>query len=58
MADIGSKWEMPKDDQGHILNYDGTTDCTQFLQWFDSWCESRGLEVLLAETIMNSHILL
>ena len=42
MADIGSKWEMPKDDQGHILNYDGTTDCTQFLQWFDSWCESRG----------------
>jgi hypothetical protein len=33
---------MPKDEQGNILNYDGTTDCTQFLQWFDAWCESRG----------------
>ena len=43
MSDYGQKWEMAKDDQGNILAYDGTTDLAEFVQWFDQFCEARGL---------------
>ena len=41
MSEYISKSEIPKDDAGNILNYDGTTDCAEYLQFFDAWCEGR-----------------
>jgi hypothetical protein len=43
MSDHALKWEMAKDDHGKILAYDGTTDLAEFYQWFDAFCEARGL---------------
>ena len=43
MSGKDSTFAIPQDSHGKILEYDGTTDCVQFLKDFDAFCQLHGL---------------
>ena len=45
MAEISSKWEMPKDEQGNISNYDGMRIALSFFSGWIHGVKAEGLEV-------------